>query len=198
MKMEKRYKQTGYHYAKYYLVECPKCGKEAVVSFSGNCWSQKDAELKCPHCLHKERHADLLMYKATVKRNCPDCGKNISAEQDNLKSPVKEMAIACPNCGFRAEYSTNVTSYIPAKQLNGLKGDLIFNYPLWLQTDVKGNLFWAYNREHLEEIRAYVEADLRERQSLYLMTMVARLPQFIKDAKNREDIMKAIKILREK
>jgi hypothetical protein len=28
--------------------------------------------------------------------------------------------------------------------------------------------------------------------------MVARLPQFIKDAKNREDILKAIKVLREK
>jgi len=196
--MEKRYKETGYYYAKYYLVECPKCGKEAIVSYNGNYWSQRDAELKCPHCLHKERYVDRLMYKATVKRNCPDCGKNISAEQDNLKSPVKEMTVTCPNCGFRAEYASNITSYIPSKQLNGLKGDLIFNYPLWLQTNVKGNLFWAYNREHLEEIRIYVKAELRERQSWHLMTMVARLPQFIKDAKNREDILKAIKVLREK
>lgn len=196
--MEKRYKQTGYYYAKYYLVECPKCRKEAVVSFSGSYWTRQNAELKCPNCLHKETYADQLMYKVTVKRNCPDCGKSISAEQDNLKEPVKEMTVTCPNCEFRAEYTSNVTSYIPAKQLNGLKGDPLFNCPLWLQSEIRGNLFWAYNREHLEEIRAYVEADLRERQSLYLMTMVARLPQFIKDAKNREEVLRTIKLLREK
>ncbi|WP_062176519.1 hypothetical protein [Dysgonomonas macrotermitis] len=193
--MEKRYKQTGYYYAKYYSVECPKCHKEATVSHDGSYWGWKNAELKCLHCMHKENRADLLLYEVTVRRNCPDCGKQISAEINNLKNPPKEMNVTCPDCSFSAKYTTNISSYRLVNKLNGMKGDPLFNYPLWLQGEVKRNLFWAYNREHLEEIRSYVDAELRERQSLYLMTMVARLPQFIKEAKNRDDILKKIDIL---
>ena len=195
---KKRYNKSTYIYPSHFLVICPKCGKEATVYSSGNRWYQEDVKLKCPHCMYMAKHADQLRYKTSIKRNCPDCGKGISAELDNLKSPIKEMSITCSNCGFNAEYTSNVSSYIPIKQLNGLKGDPFFNLSLWLQTEVKGNLFWAYNREHLHEIERYVEADLRERTSTYMMTMVARLPHFIKDAKNREDILKAIRLLQEK
>lgn len=196
--MEKRYKHTGYHYPKYYLVECPKCEKAAIVSFTGSYWARNNVELKCSCCMHKAAFLELTLYKANVKRNCPDCGKSISAELSNLKNPPQEMIIVCPSCGFKAEYTPNISAYSPKKNLNGMQGDPFFGFPLWFQSSVKGNLFWAYNREHLEEIRTYVEADLRERQSSYARTMVAYLPQFIKEAKNREDVLKVIKDLQYK
>lgn len=196
-KMEqKRYNKSTYIYTSYFLVVCPKCGKEATIN--SNRLFQEDVKLNCPHCMYNTKYADQLRYKISIKHNCPECGKNISAEKDNLKKPIKEISVICSNCGFNAVYTSKVLSYIPVKELNGLKGDPYFNFPLTLQTEVKGNLFWAYNREHLDEIEKYVEAELRERTSAYLMTMAARLPHFIKDAKNRNDILKAIRLLREK
>jgi len=70
--------------------------------------------------------------------------------------------------------------------------DPIFNLPLWFQTEVKGEVFWAYNRKHLSDIRDYASAKLRERKATGYTTMVERLPSFIKSAKNRSAIIKAI------
>lgn len=195
--MEKRYKKTDYDYARHYLVECPKCKDEATVSCEENRWRRDHIQIKCRSCMFNARLSDSIFYKATVKRNCSSCGKEIFEEIDNLKEAPTEMSVTCPNCQFKAEYAVNVSEYC-YKNTSKLKQDPYFGYSLWLQTDMKGNLFWAYNREHLEEIRTYVDAALRERQSSYLMTMVARLPRFITDAKNRELVLKKIKELQYK
>lgn len=192
--MEKRYRGTGYFYPKTMLVECPKCKKEAQIVTPKGVYSD-EVELQCLSCIHKESLADRILYKASVKRNCPNCGKRIEVKQDNLKKAPRDMSVTCLQCDFTAEYTPNVESYIAKNNLHKMKGDPFFNYPLWLQTSVKGKLFWSYNREHLEEIRTFVDADLRERQSSYLMTMVAKLPKFIQRAKNRKDIMRAVDLL---
>jgi hypothetical protein len=45
----------------------------------------------------------------------------------------------------------------------------------------------------LLEIKAYVGSKLRERSTdRFKMTMVEKLPDFIKSAKNREEVLKAI------
>lgn len=76
--------------------------------------------------------------------------------------------------------------------------DPIFGLPLWFQAGVKGNLFWAFNRQHLTEIRNYVISKLRERQTTTHTTMVEKLPTFIKEAKNRNAMIKAIGKLEQK
>lgn len=59
---------------------------------------------------------------------------------------------------------------------------------------------WAHNLKHLELIRAYVQAPLRERAPWYdagqKMTLVARLPRWIKSAKHRDEVLRAIDRLR--
>ena len=79
-----------------------------------------------------------------------------------------------------------------------MKCDPIFGFPLWLQTEIRGNLFWAYNREYLLEVKNYVESYLRERQKIPFTTMVEKLPQFLKDSKNRDLILEKINDLFEK
>ncbi|MGB4775795.1 MAG: hypothetical protein WBP45_11525, partial [Daejeonella sp.] len=78
--------------------------------------------------------------------------------------------------------------------------DPVFKLPLWLQAEIKGHLFWAYNRQHLNEIKNYVGSKLRERliKDYKYTTMVEKLPNFIKDAKNREAIIKLIEKLERK
>lgn len=185
----KRYEKTGYNYPGYYLVECPDCKREGRVERQSGFAT---AIFTCSNCMSKKVLSDNVRYRVYVKRNCPDCGNPTFAEQSGLKIPVENLKVTCPHCCLTLEYQPNVEKYWISNDSCGLKGDPRFNFPLWLQTEVRGNLFWAYNREHLNEIRVYVEADLRERQTGYAKGMVAWLPQFIKDAKNRADILKAI------
>jgi hypothetical protein len=77
--------------------------------------------------------------------------------------------------------------------------DPAFGLPLWLVGEIKGDTIWAYNISHLKEIQSYVSAKLRERTTdRYKMTMVEKLPDFIKKTKNRDDIIKVLERLAEK
>ncbi|MER6420116.1 hypothetical protein [Streptomyces sp. NPDC001137] len=71
---------------------------------------------------------------------------------------------------------------------------------LWLRAETRHGELWAYNLEHLDLIRRFVAADLRERAPWYdtgpKMTLVARLPAWIKSAKNRTAVLHAIDRLR--
>jgi hypothetical protein len=78
--------------------------------------------------------------------------------------------------------------------------DPYFGVPLWLQLETRHGWLWAYNLEHLDLLRRYVQATLRERASWYdtrqKMTLVARLPLWIKRSKNRDEILRAITRIR--
>ncbi|MFF9622383.1 hypothetical protein [Streptomyces griseosporeus] len=78
--------------------------------------------------------------------------------------------------------------------------DPYFRAELLLRTATRHGLLWAYNPEHLSEIRRFVAAGLRERASWYdtgqKTTLVARLPAWIKSAKNRDEVLRAIDRLR--
>ncbi|MFE7414830.1 hypothetical protein [Streptomyces laurentii] len=74
--------------------------------------------------------------------------------------------------------------------------DPYFGMPLWLRAETRHGWLWAYNPEHLDLIRRFVQASLRERAPWYdtgqKMTLVARLPAWIQRAKNREEILRVI------
>ncbi|GEC05780.1 hypothetical protein SSP24_34350 [Streptomyces spinoverrucosus] len=74
--------------------------------------------------------------------------------------------------------------------------DPYFGLPLWLQVETRHGWLWAYNLEHLDVIRRFVQASLRERAPSYetgpRMTLVARLPAWIKRAKNRDEMLRAV------
>ncbi|WP_329262309.1 hypothetical protein OG223_45155 [Streptomyces sp. NBC_01478] len=72
--------------------------------------------------------------------------------------------------------------------------------PLWLRTRTRHGELWAYNLQHLDLIRRFVAADLRERAPWYdtgqKMTLVARLPAWMKSAKNRDEMLRTVDRLR--
>lgn len=78
--------------------------------------------------------------------------------------------------------------------------DPFFGLPLWLQAETRHGRVWAYNPEHLEVIRRFVAAPLRERApwdaQVKKMTLVARLPSWIKSAKNRDEVLRAVERIR--
>ncbi|MFB7248915.1 hypothetical protein ACFCYX_41580 [Streptomyces populi] len=77
--------------------------------------------------------------------------------------------------------------------------DPCFQRPVWLQASCCGSVLWAYNLRHLDLLKAYVQARLRERGELVPwapMSLVERLPTWLKAAKNRTEILRTIKRLR--
>lgn len=179
-----------------FLVECPKCRKLAVVTTKQSHDTSED-KLICHNCNHSEKADELIRHHAIVKRACDNCGLSIEINIPNNKEKVKDLTVHCPHCGTVRTYEPRNDAYTLTYENTGI-GDPVFNLPLWFQTEIKGKVFWAYNREHLNEIRKYVSAKLRERQTMTHTTMVERLPNFIKTRKNREIIIKNIDKLMKK
>lgn len=75
--------------------------------------------------------------------------------------------------------------------------DPYFRLPLWLAADFRGRQFWAYNLAHLDLLENYIGAGLRERGAVPgRMSLVARLPAWVKSAKHRDELLRAIRRLR--
>jgi hypothetical protein len=69
--------------------------------------------------------------------------------------------------------------------------------PLWLAMPFRGRTLWAVNAEHLTYLENYVAAGLRE-IGPGNSRLGSRLPTWIKSAKNRPDLMRALARLRTK
>jgi hypothetical protein len=124
-----------------------------------------------------------------------------------------DVAVACPRCAARAAVTTRrVEAHAvmawprrlvcvtcthaarpPAPTCWDTGTDPFFGLRLWLQTDVRGHVLWAYNEAHLTFLQQYVVATLRERPYAFSgMTLIAKLPTWLKSAKLRPDILRAI------
>ncbi|MCA6364880.1 MAG: hypothetical protein IM638_17750 [Bacteroidetes bacterium] len=173
-----------------FLVHCPKCDGMASVNTTQSSHTGSD-KLSCRNCSYVEMRDERIRYNAEIKRQCDNCGKPVSIIIPDNKQPVAELVITCPHCKAERTCQPQNRKYYLYYTNSGIC-DPIFNLPLWLQSDVKGKSLWAYNISHLCEIRNYVTAKLRERQTSAFTTMVEKLPNFIKIGKNREAVLKEI------
>ena len=136
---------------------------------------------------------------------CPRCAKMAKVvidEAEFAKLPTRKLLkyrnrffgprrLICLNCTHRdVWHGTQVVT--------GGNVDWYFRLPLWLEIPCCGEVLWAYNGRHLELIENYVAAKLRERTVEGRNSFLSKLPKWIKAAKNRDQILKAIAKLREK
>ncbi|MCU0240403.1 MAG: hypothetical protein MUC29_13265 [Pyrinomonadaceae bacterium] len=128
---------------------------------------------------------------------CPKCNSLAKVglpETDSEKINNRLFAprkVFCLSCLFRDTWTKKQISI-------GGNFDWYFGLPLWLQISCCGETLWAYNYKHLEFIENYVSANLRERTPNLNKSVASRLPKWIKSAKNRDEILKAIKKLKSK
>ncbi|MCF0071125.1 hypothetical protein LZD49_11650 [Dyadobacter sp. CY261] len=181
---------TRYAYIQEFWVECPKCARAARVIRKER-EAIGDDKLLCHHCNYTELGEERIRYTASVRRACSNCGESIEVTIPNNKEKVAELKYSCPYCHAPEVYKPNNIPY-RLKYCADRLVDPVFGLPLWFRENVKGDTLWANNKEHLLEIRNYVTAKLRERQTMRVTTMVEKLPQFIKAAKNRDAVLKAV------
>ncbi|WP_030691123.1 hypothetical protein [Streptomyces globisporus] len=138
---------------------------------------------------------------SSIMVRCPGCAKAArvipAPEEDSAPGgPVlfRPRRLVCRGCGLSRVWSGRAVTFSHGTAHPAT--DPYFGMPLWLQVETRHGWLWAYDLEHLDLIRRFVQASLRERAPWYdtgqKMTLVARLPVWIKRAKNRDEILRAV------
>jgi hypothetical protein len=135
--------------------------------------------VRCPQCAHR----------ATVTRLKMNTGD----------SPALARLV-CEHCGYTKDKTDSECD--TADPVDGY-----FCLPLWLQIPCCGHTLWAFNERHLELVERYVAADLRETSDMtrshtnirphYWTTLTASLPEWIIQAKHRDEVLRCIAKLRQ-
>lgn len=139
-------------------------------------------------------------FLVSVLVRCPGCEKVAHVGTAPDPTGVRDQSLfaprrlVCRNCGLAKEW--NRGSVVLHRDRHKSATDPYFDVRLWLQTETRHGWVWAYNLEHLDLIRRFVQAPLREgipwHEQGRRMTVVARLPAWIQQAKNRDEVLRAI------
>ncbi|EMG10772.1 hypothetical protein LEP1GSC151_3450 [Leptospira interrogans serovar Grippotyphosa str. LT2186] len=208
--MKKRNLDQGkslYQYRDKIFVECPNCSSIATITVQDIRYNYPISQsetirvvcLACGFCKKSENTFWKGAIYGSFKKPCGNCGykwmeKHIYRVKFSSDIP-KTVKCKCPVCNYKTEEKLQWQKYYSATQ--GI--DPYFGLSLWLKFKIGNHQIWVYNESHINDLIDYVESDLRER-IVYptKWSMVARLPKWIKEAKNRKVIVKALKELNKK
>ncbi len=177
------------------FVKCPHCNAKAKVFIKLGKYTipypfDTKSIFRCDNCYkpidEKLWYGPIII--AAVNKRCGYCGTALSYEEkvDKYKDKIE---VKCNGCKQEKRYDVSYSLTYP----NSYQAtDPNFGLPLWLQYPINGKIFWAYNYEHLDHLRKYVSAKLREEQFVSKYSITQILPNFVKLAKNREKILKTI------
>ncbi|MEH6415667.1 hypothetical protein [Pseudomonas sp. CGJS7] len=186
-------------------VSCPRCGRAGAVRAV---WADRQwtAVFVCGQCgldARSERSDWWGKLRVTGRRPCGYCGyqwlcvDRIRPSAGNWPIEVRDwlatalpeaIAVDCPLC----KRASNVA--VEARRERDREGhDPHFGMPLRLIERTRAGLLWAYNAEHIDELRRYVAADQRERRcATPNKTMISRLPTWMKLARHRALMLKSL------
>ena len=114
------------------------------------------------------------------------------------KIPVRDMISLKVACPTSARASALPVKAEPQK-LPRHAFDPHFGIPLRLAVNTRLGVVWAYSTRHLVELKAYVLTTLREHtRGNITRSLLARLPVWIKPARNRNSVLQSISRLEQK
>lgn len=183
-----------YAYSDDVCVRCVRCDAPGRVAAAGVTYP-RHATFHCASCGFALDSADGRWVGPVVligRRPCGHCGHRwlvVDEAHEGLDVPhAAERHVACPQCARASAVPVKAQPRHPAD--NAI--DPHFGLPLLLAQPCRHGTVWAYNERHLHELRTYVEAKLRERRGTANRSAFSRLPAWIKAAKHRDDVLKAI------
>jgi hypothetical protein len=136
---------------------------------------------------------------------CDKCAQVVLRDKDDPAWEVKRLKgrlgyvtsamfaprrLICEHCSYTKDWHG---SEVGNAESDGPR-DWYFHQPLWLQIPCCGEVLWAFNEEHLDMLEDFVGAKLREVKPHG--TLASRLPEWMKTAKHREEVLKCIQKLR--
>lgn len=134
---------------------------------------------------------------------------------DRFMPPLQPILVACEKC--RECATLRKFTFPRTKKTIERRGDCVCLHcghqwsvradvafftagPLWLKASVHQYVLWVLNREHLGFLEQFIQADLREERMPERSSrrLSSALPSWMLAAKNRDDVVRALKKLRKK
>ena len=174
-------------------VVCPTCGKAALAT----CAAGGGARLSCASCGHLSTDplgSRLAAGIGMQRSHCHNCGRRypLGVRHGRRFGRVLQASIRCLGCGYVTRHELR-----PAACDFAAAFDPWFGLPLFLTEPVGREILWAYNAAHLALLKDYIGAAIRKRTAAsYRMTMLARLPRWMKEKAGRDRVLRAIARLR--
>ncbi|MDR1162469.1 MAG: hypothetical protein LBM17_01340 [Candidatus Accumulibacter sp.] len=170
-------------------VRCLKCGGMGLVTLENDIvW------FRCTVCGERQSKSKFGR-QFDVHAQCEECGRYFRADSANENAQYfTKLHVACPSCGALTVGTVHLTKHkwwTYGEVRDGKEPH--FGYPLYFQGSFGGKLIWAVNREHLQYMIDYLEADLREKPSGAKKGQADHMPTFMKLAKNRTGIVKVLR-----
>ncbi|GGG10771.1 hypothetical protein GCM10010912_63960 [Paenibacillus albidus] len=177
---------TGGHVA----VKCPECSQLAHITLK-----EGRREVRCTKCFfHK---VEQPVYRFTASGICQSCERWFNVELgEKLQMPHKNIRLSCPHCGKANQVPVNqkpAARYTVYRDIRR-SSDPVFGLELYYLDYFRGKPVWAVNRKHLNYLIAYLSASIRQKPTgVYKRAASYRLPQYMKDAKNRSAVVKLLR-----
>ncbi|MEV6832949.1 hypothetical protein AB0N17_00170 [Streptomyces sp. NPDC051133] len=132
---------------------------------------------------------------------CPRCDRVARVQRQPHSAEPRPFAprrLVCRSCGLARVWAGRGIG--PWSGSSGPAADAYFGVRLWLRRETRHGRLWAYDLAHLDLIRRFAGATLRERAPWYdtgqKLTLVARLPAWVTSAKNRDEVLRGVDRLR--
>jgi len=180
-------------------VACPECGNAALVAPG----RLGHARLVCASCgfLSTDPIGMRLRTGLGVQgrffsfpSRCDNCGRPhpVLTRRGAVHGRRLVGPIRCKGCGYVGRYAL---APIHGQAAEGI--DPWFGLPLFLSERVGSQTLWAFNAAHLALLEDYLGAGIRKRPADgSKMTMLARLPRWMKIRAGRDRALRAIVRLR--
>ena len=170
-------------------VHCPECDKAAKNSGS---------KVSCAHCGYVtipslKPYSDKWAYPTSRDSACSHCRMPLdrrvrpTARHEDGKVFV---SVRCDHCGKTEDYPAQQASVPTA-------GPSYKMLRRFLETQVAGETLWVNNLAHLDALEDWLGAKVRERGPQPGLTMMAKLPRWMKASTNRDKVLRGLAQLRE-
>lgn len=197
MKHTERFVDTGKRligFADEVLVSCTGCGAPGIVhaNWAPYTWHAKFECSNCQLALSSEAEHWVGAVRLSGRQPCGYCGHKWLTPAIEYEAPpndpLPQLVAECPECGHQTMVKASLCRTFPDDRCC----DPHFGLPLRLTISTRHGTVWAYNLAHLNELSGYVAAKLRVRQKSGNSLMFSRIPKWMKLAKHREEIEKAL------
>lgn len=212
--MKIRYVDEGVHILQLrsndHWVRCSQCHNAGILKYKKRddlkccCYHSEQYLFHCQHCgFHLDTHDPTAEYRLNgiyyvIRREkCHRCGgTEVSAQAkiSDIKHPPPFLEAQCNLCHSTSKLSVKISDirYRP-NYTNRIGQITIFGLELYLCVATRFGQIYVYNPEHLQILKAYIQADLRERMpNVGTGYYFNCLPTWIKSARNRKEILKAL------
>lgn len=189
-------------------VKCPKCsGKGMVKEIETRTIKAEDlgwdlpytvSKFSCTSCKHSLSNMDKngrvkeiwhSKFKLSIQyeNKCISCGvKNTLIIPEKLlqNNKVEKIDLKCESCSETREYIISSEPELWSK----LGVDKYFGLDLFYRKNIKGNILWILNTQHLQFLKNYLSRKIRKTNTLH-SSPENKLPSFIINGKNKDAIL---------